>query len=137
MVSMIFCLQMLLYMAIVVYAPAVALIQGVPKNMFYSNLSLFQYSFDKNFLFKDFFGITLPLVTGFLNGIKYDTEIACGIIFAVCIFYSCIGGIKAVMWTDTFQVGTIRFIKVTVYSCLFLTLLPSTSSDSEQKPCPR
>ena len=42
-------------MAIVVYAPAVALIQGVPKNMFYSNLSLFQYSFDKNFLFKDFF----------------------------------------------------------------------------------
>ena len=109
MVSMIFCLQMLLYMAIVVYAPAVALIQGVPKNMFYSKLSLFQYSFDKNFLFKDFFGITLPLVTGFLNGIKYDTEIACGIIFAVCIFYSCIGGIKAVMWTDTFQVGTISF----------------------------
>ena len=68
-VSSIFCIQMLLYMAIVVYAPAVALIQ----------------------------------VTGFLNGIKYDTEIACGIIFAVCIFYSCIGGIKAVIWTDTFQ----------------------------------
>ena len=68
-VSSIFSVQMLLYMAIVVYAPAVALIQ----------------------------------VTGFLNGIKYDTEIACGIIFAVCIFYSCIGGIKAVIWTDTFQ----------------------------------
>ena len=108
---MIFCLQMLLYMAIVVYAPAVALIQGVPKNMFYSILiyHFFNIPLIKTSYLRTFFGITLPLVTGFLNGIKYDTEIACGIIFAVCIFYSCIGGIKAVMWTDTFQVGTIRY----------------------------
>ena len=67
--SLLFCIQMLLYMAIVVYAPSIALIQ----------------------------------VTGFLNGVAYDVEIACAIIFAVCIFYSCIGGIKAVIWTDTFQ----------------------------------
>ena len=33
-------------------------------------------------------------VTGFLHGIKYDVEIACAIIYAVCIFYSCVGGIK-------------------------------------------
>ena len=42
-------------------------------------------------------------MTGFLKGIDHDVEIACAIIFAVCIFYSCIGGIKAVIWTDTFQ----------------------------------
>ena len=67
--SFLFCLQMVLYMAIVVYAPALALIQ----------------------------------VTGFLNGVKNDVEIACFIIFLVCIFYSSIGGMKAVIWTDTFQ----------------------------------
>merc|ERR1719480_12572 len=58
-----FTLQMVLYMAIVVYAPALALSQ----------------------------------VTGF------DLDIACFVIFAVCIFYTAIGGIKAVMWTDVFQ----------------------------------
>ena len=30
-------------------------------------------------------------------------DIACAAIFAICIFYTTIGGIKAVMWTDTFQ----------------------------------
>jgi len=58
-----FTLQMVLYMAIVVYAPALALSQ----------------------------------VTGF------NLDIACFVIFAVCIFYTAIGGIKAVMWTDVFQ----------------------------------
>jgi len=58
-----FILQMVLYMAIVVYTPALALSQ----------------------------------LTGF------DVDIACAVIFAVCIFYTTIGGIKAVMWTDAFQ----------------------------------
>ena len=64
-----FCIQMTLYMAIVVYAPALAIIQ----------------------------------VTGFLDGVDGDVEIACALIFAVCIFYTCLGGIKAVIWTDVFQ----------------------------------
>ena len=67
--SLLFCLQMLLYMGIVVYAPALALIQ----------------------------------VTGLLNGVQYDVELACTVIFVVCMFYTSIGGIKAVIWTDTFQ----------------------------------
>eukprot|EP00095_Tigriopus_kingsejongensis_P004642 maker-scaffold29_size597861-snap-gene-0.10 protein:Tk04642 transcript:maker-scaffold29_size597861-snap-gene-0.10-mRNA-1 annotation:"hypothetical protein DAPPUDRAFT_330864" len=58
-----FTLQMVLYMAIVVYTPALALSQ----------------------------------ITGF------QVDLACFIIFVVCIFYTAIGGIKAVMWTDTFQ----------------------------------
>jgi len=58
-----FTLQMVLYMAIVVYTPALALSQ----------------------------------VTGI------DVDVACVIIFIVCIFYTAAGGIKAVMWTDTFQ----------------------------------
>ncbi|XP_059475932.1 sodium-coupled monocarboxylate transporter 1-like isoform X1 [Neocloeon triangulifer] len=33
-----------------------------------------------------------------------DTYAAVSIIFAVCIFYTSVGGIKAVIWTDTFQV---------------------------------
>jgi len=58
-----FTIQMTMYMAIVVYAPALAIEQ----------------------------------VTGF------PLDIAVVVIFVVCIFYSAIGGIKAVMWTDTFQ----------------------------------
>jgi len=34
-----------------------------------------------------------------------DVITACVILFSVCIFFSSIGGIKAVMWTDTFQVN--------------------------------
>ena len=37
-------------------------------------------------------------VTGF------QVDLACAIIYLVCVFYTSIGGIKAVMWTDTFQV---------------------------------
>lgn len=33
----------------------------------------------------------------------FNLDIACFVIFAVCIFYTAIGGIKAVMWTDVFQ----------------------------------
>merc|ERR1719427_1945879 len=33
----------------------------------------------------------------------FPLDIAVVVIFVVCIFYSAIGGIKAVMWTDTFQ----------------------------------
>ena len=47
--------------------------------------------------------LALIQVTGFLNGINNDVEIACFIIFLVCVFYSSIGGMKAVIWTDTFQ----------------------------------
>jgi len=58
-----FTLQMVLYMSIVVYAPALAVEQ----------------------------------ITGF------NLDVACAVIFLVCILYTTIGGIKAVMWTDTFQ----------------------------------
>eukprot|EP00397_Hematodinium_sp_SG-2012_P031775 GEMP01033771.1.p1 GENE.GEMP01033771.1~~GEMP01033771.1.p1 ORF type:complete len:654 (+),score=118.16 GEMP01033771.1:25-1962(+) len=58
-----FTLQMCLYMAIVVYTPALAISQ----------------------------------ITGF------NVDAACAIIFAVCVFYTTIGGMKAVMWTDVFQ----------------------------------
>ena len=46
--------------------------------------------------------LLMNTVTGF------DVDLACGIIFIVCIFYTAIGGIKAVMWTDTFQ-ATVMF----------------------------
>merc|ERR1719300_1313095 len=58
-----FTLQMVLYMSIVVYTPALAVEQ----------------------------------ITGF------NLDVACAVIFVVCILYTTIGGIKAVMWTDTFQ----------------------------------
>jgi len=59
-----FTIQMTLYMAVVVYAPALALSQ----------------------------------VTGI------NVYVSCSAIFLVCIFYTAVGGMKAVMWTDTIQV---------------------------------
>ncbi|XP_069191853.1 sodium-coupled monocarboxylate transporter 2 [Procambarus clarkii] len=61
--SLLFIIQMTLYMAIVVYAPALALAQ----------------------------------VTGF------DVYISVSLICFVCIFYTTLGGMKAVLWTDVFQ----------------------------------
>ncbi|OWF49417.1 Sodium-coupled monocarboxylate transporter 2 [Mizuhopecten yessoensis] len=62
--SMTFSVQMLLYMALVLYAPSLA----------------------------------LNAVTGFT---LWGSVIAIG---AVCTLYTCLGGMKAVLWTDTFQV---------------------------------
>ncbi|XP_052262230.1 sodium-dependent multivitamin transporter-like isoform X3 [Dreissena polymorpha] len=62
--SLTFCIQMILYMAVVMYAPSVA----------------------------------LNAVTGFP---LWWSIIAVGI---VCTFYTSLGGMKAVLWTDTFQV---------------------------------
>ncbi|KAL4240018.1 hypothetical protein ACF0H5_000813 [Mactra antiquata] len=63
--SLTFCTQMILYMAIVLYAPSLA----------------------------------LNAVTGFP---LWTAIISVGI---VCTFYTALGGLKAVLWTDTFQVG--------------------------------
>ncbi|CAG0923130.1 unnamed protein product [Notodromas monacha] len=62
--SGIFVIQMVMYMAIVVYAPALALSQVTGMNVYLS---------------------------------------VC-LIFGVCAFYTVLGGMKAVMWTDTVQV---------------------------------
>ncbi|XP_064601430.1 sodium-coupled monocarboxylate transporter 1-like [Liolophura sinensis] len=61
--SITFCIQMLLYMAIVLYAPSLA----------------------------------LNAVTGFT---LWGSVISVGV---VCIFYTTLGGMKAVLWTDAFQ----------------------------------
>ncbi|XP_065338860.1 sodium-coupled monocarboxylate transporter 2-like [Cloeon dipterum] len=61
--STLFLIQSLLYLSVVVYAPALALRQ----------------------------------VTGL------DVIFASALIFAVCVAYSSLGGIKAVVWSDTFQ----------------------------------
>ncbi|KAK3586083.1 hypothetical protein CHS0354_033206 [Potamilus streckersoni] len=63
--SMTFCTQMILYMAVVLYAPSLA----------------------------------LNAVTGFT---LWGAVISVGI---VCTFYTTLGGMKAVLWTDTFQIG--------------------------------
>ncbi|RNA40535.1 sodium-coupled monocarboxylate transporter 1-like [Brachionus plicatilis] len=79
--SLIFCLQMILYMSIVLYTPSVAIQQvlGVPLW-----ISIF--------------------VTG-----------------AVCTVYTSVGGIKAVIWTDTFQV-------LIMFSGLFAIIIKGTAS---------
>ncbi|XP_013789203.1 sodium-coupled monocarboxylate transporter 2-like isoform X2 [Limulus polyphemus] len=64
MASCVFSFQMMLYMAVVLYAPALALAQVTGLNMWLSVISI---------------GV-------------------------VCTFYTSIGGIKAVVWTDFFQV---------------------------------
>lgn len=69
--ALIFCLQMLLYMSVVLYTPSLAINQVM-------GLSLW--------------------ISIFLTGI-------------VCTFYTSLGGIKAVVWTDTFQVA-IMFVGI-------------------------
>ncbi|KAK3610277.1 hypothetical protein CHS0354_029737 [Potamilus streckersoni] len=61
--SVIFILQMILYMAVVLYAPAIALNQVMGIDLLVSILAI---------------GL-------------------------ICTFYTAIGGLKAVMWTDAFQ----------------------------------
>ena len=73
---------MVLYMAIVVYTPALALSQSKLKNVIKFGCGLI---------------VIYCIVTGF------QVDLACVVIFIVCIFYTTLGGIKAVMWTDTFQ----------------------------------
>ena len=79
-----FTIQMTMYMAIVVYAPALALEQVTMMMMMMIMMMMMVV-------------MILEQVTGF------PLDIAVVVIFVVCIFYSAIGGIKAVMWTDTFQ----------------------------------
>jgi len=67
------------YLAIVVYAPALALSQ----------------------------------VTGL------NTDLSIGLTFLVCIFYTCLGGIKAVIWTNVFQALCM------ITSCLIVVYLVS------------
>ena len=75
--SVLFILLTCLYLAIVVYAPALALAQ--------------------------------------VTGINMDLSI--GLTFAVCIFYTALGGIKAVIWTNVFQAMCM------IVSCLVVVIL--------------
>ncbi|KAL1464737.1 hypothetical protein WDU94_004357, partial [Cyamophila willieti] len=77
--STMFTVQMVLYLALVLYAPAMALHQ----------------------------------VTGL------NTMMVVSIMFLVCIFYTTIGGMKAVVWTDSFQV-------VVLYFAMFAILIKGT-----------
>ena len=83
-----FTIQMTMYMAIVVYAPALALEQVTMMMMMMMMMMTMMMMMVV---------MILEQVTGF------PLDIAVVVIFVVCIFYSAIGGIKAVMWTDTFQ----------------------------------
>ncbi|XP_075212060.1 sodium-coupled monocarboxylate transporter 1-like [Lycorma delicatula] len=78
--SFLFSIQMVLYLALVLYAPALAMHQ----------------------------------VTGF-NTIQIVT-----IMYIVCIFYTTIGGMKAVVWADSFQV-------VVLYTAMMVILVKGTN----------
>ncbi|XP_065221047.1 sodium-coupled monocarboxylate transporter 1-like isoform X2 [Planococcus citri] len=47
------------------------------------------------------------------------------IVCAICIFYTCVGGIKAVVWTDTFQI-LIMMLGLIVVLLIGINNLPST-----------
>lgn len=78
--SFLFALTMILYLPIVVYIPALAFSQGTSRNSPPED--------PQNFSF--------PVTS--IN-IHMITPIVC----VVCIFYTTIGGLKAVVWTDTLQ----------------------------------
>ncbi len=39
---------------------------------------------------------------------EFPVDIVCLVICLVCIFYTFVGGMKTVMWTETFQVRTLQ-----------------------------
>lgn len=80
--SFLFGLSIFLFLPIVIYIPALACSAG--KCMSYCETN----SLSSNILYK---------ATGI--NVHYITPVICG----VCIFYTTIGGLKAVVWTDTFQ----------------------------------
>ena len=73
----VYTISMMVYMAIVVYTPALA----------------------------------LETVVGL------DVDLSCGCIFLVCLFYNSVGGMKAVVWTDVFQ---LFFMFLSVMTMIFL-----------------
>jgi hypothetical protein len=44
---------------------------------------------------------------------EFPVNIVCLVIFLVWIFYTSVGGMKAIMWTDTFQVRTPQSLRLT------------------------
>ena len=46
-----------------------------------------------------------------------NVDLSCATMFVVCVFYTSVGGMKAVVWTDVFQVGWRR--KIITLSFLF------------------
>ena len=55
-----------------------------------------------------FFGLSLLLyMVSFMNDAQVtgmNMDLSIGLTFIVCIFYTALGGIKAVIWTNVFQV---------------------------------
>ena len=49
-------------------------------------------------------------------------DIACITIFMVCAFYTSVGGIKAVIWTDVFQVIMIIMIMTMMTMTMIMTV---------------
>lgn len=82
--SLLYAIYMILFLPIVIYIPALALGQGISKLIF---TKLFNRS------------ISYFLVTN-LN-VHLITPVVC----VVCIFYTTLGGLKAVIWTDAIQFG--------------------------------
>ena len=149
--SVCFILLTCIYLAIVVYAPALALAQGIihkwhhhilrPKGPFTLgenrllidpftplpvcllvclsiclyimhvclNVSVFLISFGPSIQQCLYFLVPLSLA---IYGIIYEItevtgmnmDLSIGLTFIVCIFYTALGGIKAVIWTNVFQV---------------------------------
>ena len=48
-----------------------------------------------------------------------NVDISCATMFVVCVFYTSLGGIRAVVWTDCFQVQRIKDLVITSCSSFF------------------
>ena len=63
--------------------------------------------------------LVLALALAQVTGLNMDLSI--GLTFLVCIFYTCLGGIKAVIWTNVFQAVCM------ITSCLIVVILGEKS----------
>lgn len=70
------------WLPIVIYVPALAFNQGL-------------------FWFSVFFQLKNPFLIRAVTGV--NVHLVTPIVCIVCIFYTCVGGLKAVVWTDVVQ----------------------------------
>ena len=67
----------------------------------------------------------LQLLVYILQIVGLDVDISCSTMFVVCVFYTSVGGTRALVWTDCFQVQRLRMLllhHVVLFQLFFMFL---------------
>ena len=73
------------------------------------------------------------MIFAFLQLMEIDVDMACIILFVICVFYTTMGGIKAVIWTDLFQVTFLPQFHFYSLKTVINILMETMNNKHEQK----